>query len=68
MKNIPLIEKLEKEKEKLAKLSNEAMRKGIPLTQDKEFMAQNQKVDVLVVKIQKKYIYKPTKVIPNNLM
>jgi hypothetical protein len=53
MKNIPLIEKLEKEKEKLTKLANEAMRKGIPLTQDKEFMAQNLRVDVLVVKIQK---------------
>ncbi|MHB8127215.1 MAG: hypothetical protein ACYDEJ_16610 [Desulfitobacteriaceae bacterium] len=68
MKNIPLIEKLEKEKEKLTKLANEAMRKGIPLTQDKEFMAQNQKVDVLVVKIQKINIYKPTTVIPNDLM
>ncbi len=68
MKNISLNEKLEKEKEKLTKLANEAMRKGIPLTQDKEFMAQNQKVDVLVAKIQKRNIYKPTKVIPNDLM
>ena len=56
MKNIPLIEKLEKEKEELAKLADEAMRKGIPLTQDKEFMAQNQKVDVLVAKIQKEIL------------
>lgn len=55
MKDIPLNEELEKEKGELNKLANEALRKGIPLTQDKEFMAQNQKVDVLVAKIQKTY-------------
>lgn len=67
MKDIPLNEELEKEKEKLNKLANEALRKGIPLTQDKEFMAQNQKVDVLVAKIQKRNTYKPIRVIPNDL-
>lgn len=67
MKDIPLNEELEKEKEKLNKLANEALRKGIPLTQDKEFMAQNQKVDVLVAKIQKRKPYKPIRGIPNDL-
>lgn len=64
MKNVPLNEKLEKEKEKLNKLANEALSKGIPLTHDKEFMAQNQKVDVLVAKIQKRNTYKLTKGVP----
>jgi len=57
MKNIPLNEKLKKEKEKLNKLANEALRKGVPLTQDEKFMAQNRKVDVLVAKIQRRNIY-----------
>lgn len=56
MKDILLNEELENEKEKLNKLANEALRKGIPLTKDKEFMKQNQKVDVLVAKIQKRNI------------
>jgi len=64
MKNIPLNEKLEKEKEKLNKLANEALRKGIPLTQDEKFMAQNRKVDVLVAKIQRRNMYQATKLIP----
>jgi hypothetical protein len=64
MKNIPLNEKLEKEKEKLNKLANEALRKGIPLTQDEKFMAQNRKVDVLVAKIQRRNMYQVTKLIP----
>jgi hypothetical protein len=64
MKNIPLNEKLEKEKEKLNKLANEALRKGIPLTQDEKFMAQNRKVDVLVAKIQRRTMYQATKLIP----
>ena len=63
MKNIPLNEKLEKEKEKLNKLANEALRKGIPLTQDEKFMAQNRKVDVLVAKIQRRNMYQATKLI-----
>lgn len=57
MKNIPLNEKLKKEKEILNKLANEALRKGVPLTQDEKFMAQNRKVDVLVAKIQRRDIY-----------
>jgi hypothetical protein len=46
-------EELEKEKEKLNRLADEAMKNGIPLTQDEAFMEQNRKVDSLVVKIQK---------------
>ncbi|HBW33922.1 MAG TPA: hypothetical protein DEF89_00485 [Desulfosporosinus sp.] len=64
MKNIALNEKLEKEKEKLNKLANEALRKGIPLTQDEKFMAQNRKVDALVAKIQRRNMYQATKLIP----
>jgi hypothetical protein len=52
MNDVLLNEELEREKEKLYKLANEARRKGIPLTQDEDFMAQNQKVDVLVAKVQ----------------
>ena len=64
MKNIPLNEKLKKEKEKLNKLANEALRKGVPLTQDEKFMAQNRKVDALVAKIQRRNMYQATKLIP----
>lgn len=53
-RSVPLNEKLEKEKEKLNKLGSEVLKRGIPLTQDDEFMAQNLKVDVLVAKIQKR--------------
>jgi hypothetical protein len=53
MKQEALNEKLEKEKEKLNRLADEALKNGIPLTQDEAFMAQNRKVDELVVKIQK---------------
>lgn len=53
MKNENLNEKLEKEKKKLHKLGEEAMKKGIPLREDEAFMKQNRKVDVLVYKIQK---------------
>lgn len=45
--------RLEIAQEKLKMLANEAMKKGIPLTQDEAFMTQNRKVDALVVKIQK---------------
>ncbi|MHB8125421.1 MAG: hypothetical protein ACYDEJ_07220 [Desulfitobacteriaceae bacterium] len=51
-KKVPLNEKLENEKQKLHRLANEALKKGIPLTQDEKFIAQNYKVDELVVKIQ----------------
>lgn len=53
MKRVNYHEELEKEKEKLRKLGEEALKNGIPLTQDEAFMAQNRKVDALVVKIQK---------------
>lgn len=45
---------LEKEKEKLNKLVDEAFNKGTPFTEDEAIMEQNRKVDSLVVKIQKK--------------
>lgn len=43
---------LEKEKGKLNRLADKALESGIPLTQDEAFMAQNRKVDELIVKIQ----------------
>ena len=54
MKKPNLDEKLKIEKEKLNSLADEAWEKGIPLNQDEAFMAQNRKVDELVVKILKK--------------
>ncbi|TEB17106.1 hypothetical protein Psfp_00840 [Pelotomaculum sp. FP] len=54
MKKASLNDKLEKEQEKLRKLGEEVLKNGIPLTQDEAFMAQNRKVDALVVKIIKK--------------
>jgi len=53
MKKVSLNEKLEKERRKLNKLGEEALKNGIPPTQDEAFMAQNRKVDALVVKIIK---------------
>ena len=53
MKKSSFDEKLKIEKEKLNELADEALKKGIPLIQDEEFMAQNRKVDELVVKILK---------------
>ncbi len=53
MKKLDLNEKLKIEKEKLNRLADEALKKDIPLTQDEAFMAQNRKVDALVVKIIK---------------
>lgn len=54
MKKVSLNEKLEKERGKLNKLGEEALKNGIPLTQDEAFMVQNRKVDALVVKIIQK--------------
>ena len=54
MKKLNLDEKLKIEKEKLNRLADEAWGKGIPLNQDEAFMAQNRKVDELVVRILKK--------------
>jgi hypothetical protein len=53
MKKASLNDKLEKEQEKLRKLGEEVLKNGIPLTQDEAFMAQNRKVDALLVKIIK---------------
>lgn len=53
MKKSSFDEKLKIEKEKLNMLADEALEKGIPLIQDEAFMAQNRKVDELVVKILK---------------
>ncbi|WP_368293754.1 hypothetical protein [Dehalobacter sp. TBBPA1] len=53
MKKENLNDKLEKEKEKLHKFGEDAMKKGIPLREDEAFMKQNRKVDELVYKIQK---------------
>ncbi len=53
MKKASLNEKLEKEREKLNRLGEEALKNGVPLTQDEAFMAQNHKVDALVVKVTK---------------
>ncbi|NPV89656.1 MAG: hypothetical protein HPY50_02620 [Firmicutes bacterium] len=53
MKKASLNDKLEKEQEKLRKLGEEALKNDIPLTQDEAFMAQNRKVDALVVKVIK---------------
>ncbi|MDF9409930.1 hypothetical protein L7E55_16525 [Pelotomaculum isophthalicicum JI] len=53
MKRVNYHEELEKEKEKLNRLAEEALKNGIPLTQDEAFMVQNRKVDELVVKVIK---------------
>ncbi|MCG9968373.1 hypothetical protein L9W92_09940 [Pelotomaculum terephthalicicum JT] len=53
MKRVNYHEELEKEKEKLNRLADEALKNGIPLTQDEALMAQNRKVDALVVKVTK---------------
>lgn len=53
MKQMNFKKELEKEREKLNRLVEEVMKKGIPLNHDKEFMEQNRKVDELVVKVQR---------------
>ncbi|NLV17179.1 MAG: hypothetical protein GXY50_08240 [Syntrophomonadaceae bacterium] len=53
MKKVSLCEEMKKEQEKLLKLGEDALKRGILLTQDEAFMAQNHKVDALVVKITK---------------
>jgi len=50
---MPLNEKLKKEKEKLHMLVEEALKNGTPIIQDEAVMAQNCKVDALIVKLQK---------------
>ncbi len=53
MKKVSYNEKLEKEKETLNRLVDEALENGTPIIQDEAVIAQNRKVDALVVKIQK---------------
>lgn len=53
MKQEDCNEELGKEKEKLNKLVDQALNKGILITQDEVVIAQSHKVDTLVVKIQK---------------
>lgn len=53
MNKSSLNERMGIEQEKLRKLGEEALKNGIPLTQDEAFMAQNRKVDALVVKVIK---------------
>ncbi len=51
MKSDHYYKQLEKEKDKLNKLADEALKNGIPLNQHEAFMEQNRKVDELVVRI-----------------
>lgn len=53
MKRVNYQEELEKEKEKLERLVNEALKNGTPIIQDEAVIAQNRKVDKLVVKVQR---------------
>ncbi len=53
MKRVDYHKELEKEKEKLNRLAEQALNNGTPLTGDKVLMEQNRKVDALIVKIQK---------------
>ena len=53
MKEVSYNKELEKERGKLNKLVDEALNRGIPITQDEAVIVQNRKVDALVVKIQK---------------
>ncbi|MCG8540213.1 MAG: hypothetical protein MJA82_09770 [Clostridia bacterium] len=45
--------KLKKEREKLNRLVDEALKNGISFTQDEVLMAQSRKVDKLIARIQK---------------
>lgn len=53
MKQVSYNDKLQKEKEKLGQLVDEAKENGIPLAQDKAVMAQSRKVDALIGRILK---------------
>lgn len=53
MKQVNYNEKLQKEKEKLDRIMDETLKKGVPLAQDKAVIMQNLKVDALIVRIQK---------------
>lgn len=53
MNQVNYSKELEKEKERLNMLIDEALKNGIPITQDEAVIAQNRKVDVLVAKVQR---------------
>ncbi|SHI26415.1 hypothetical protein [Desulfosporosinus lacus] len=53
MGKISLDERLKREKEKLHRLVEEAIKNEIPIIQDEAVMRQNRKVDALVVGLQK---------------
>jgi len=53
MGKISLDERLKREKEKLHRLVEEAIKNEIPIIQDEAVMRQNRKVDALVVRLQK---------------
>lgn len=53
MKQVNYNEKLEKEKGKLDRLLDEALKNGIPIAQDEAVIAQNRKIDTLVVRMQR---------------
>lgn len=53
MRKLPLDEKLKREKEKLHRLVDAALKNGTPIIQDEAVMAQNRRVDALVVRLQK---------------
>jgi len=53
LKQVNYSKELEKEKERLNMLIDEAFKNGIPITQDEAVIAQNRKVDVLVAKVQR---------------
>lgn len=53
MGKISLNERLKREKEKLHRLVEEAIKNGIPINQDEAVMTQNRRVDALVIRLQK---------------
>lgn len=53
MKQVSCNDKLQKEKEKLGRLVDEALEKDTPIAQDMKVMEQNRKVDALVTKLQR---------------
>jgi ATP-dependent exoDNAse (exonuclease V) alpha subunit len=53
VKRVNYREELEKEKEKLERLVNEALKNGIPIIQDEAVMAQSRRVDKLLNKFLK---------------
>lgn len=54
--NVKYHNELEIEKEKLSRLVDQALKNGTPIIQDEAVMAQNRKIDTLVVRIQKEKI------------